>query len=38
MENFDAIERYESTEVELGYMCHRGLLGPPAVTHQVVEI
>ena len=25
--------------VELGYMCPRGLLGPPAVTtHQVVEI
>ena len=33
-DNFDALKRYESTEgdVELGYMCPRGLLGPPAVT------
>ena len=30
-ENFDALKRYESTE-ELGYMCTRGLTGPPAVT------
>ena len=24
-------KRYESTEVELGYMCPRRLTGPPAV-------
>ena len=33
-ENFDALKRYDQPEstVELGYMCPRGLSGPPAVT------
>ena len=34
MENFDALNatNQPKSTVELGYMCPRGLVGPPAVT------